>query len=162
MICVHTAWLCTSHLWPHGAVQAWGCSWWYMTFHLFTTIYVHVSSGNIKPKLWTLTPQTETTWFASTIWSVQLCRQYMNGRSELSVSKSEGEICIMKVSVKSLQMAASSGENSNLVLENCRETVGQRLGCCGLCSGGSNPATHRGEGRCSFLCTHSFHGSWSL
>ena len=52
----------------------------------------------------------------------------MNGRSELSVSKSEGELCVMKVSVKSLQVATNSGENSNLVLDNLQADSGPKAG----------------------------------
>lgn len=52
----------------------------------------------------------------------------MNGRSKLSVSKSEGELCIMKVSVKSLQVATNSGENSNLVLDNLQADSGPKAG----------------------------------
>ena len=40
----------------------------------------------------------------------------MNGNSELSVSSSEAELRLRKASVKSLNAATNSGENSNLVL----------------------------------------------
>lgn len=51
---------------------------------------------------------------------MQLCRQHINGNSKLSVSSSEAELCLYKVSVKSLNAAADSGENSNLVLSKLR------------------------------------------
>ena len=56
-------------------------------------------------------------WFALTIWSIQLCRQSVNNNSELSVSSSEAELCLCKVSVESLNAAANSGENSNQILD---------------------------------------------
>lgn len=96
-------------------------------------------------------------WFALNIWSAQSCRQCTNSnnKQQLSVSSSEAELCLHKASIKSLNAATNSDENSNRVLDKLRaEKWAKEQAVACLRQGATWPLLEGREDASFFTCVY--------